>query len=1010
MTAFSGGNRWVGVVALAEPPVPTPLHKIAAFRRAIKRLERIRVSPQLEISRRRFCRILQQLAEGHALADNIGRAAYYLSLANAVNREGAAHRQLPNWVLNDVAHHLNREVARPHPMAMGVHKSKRIASAGHPEWRKNPALTRSLPPGATRKQEPPRTREFVVIDNSDLPCLGDPGQWADGIPLSEGLVKFLAQLGWDARIDTVRSRWLRIACMHASYIYENERALSIGVNSRLLKSFEEVGKRWITLALLDCYVAECQPKTRGAQSSALNDLKSTGNRVIDDCMELADAVILGKGESATSGNHFSRARSVTVRQVLGVVALLGGVEAIRQLCQSSYVKVRAALSRPREWRTLLEGQTRKEPCSWSFSEEGPAHNRMFTACVQDDAGRYAEGVGRGKKEAAQKAAENFLRRYLPAVVARQERDTWAVSAPRPPLIYRNAPAGHRQAVRDLRQLFDLPVGSEPWLCQALTHSSWAYENKVMVADARQRDNGLLAHHGSFVMDSLCTHEHVLRLAATNLRPNEDEARMGTPDNYFCQELFDRLAVGGGVLLSKGQADNPDIAKADVAQAVLAAAWRHRRTHLMDTRPAELHEWLGRFAPVHDGYTKLVNMGAPYGVEVDSIAYESGPDHERRYAVDLIFKSHGAEFTLECDYRRASKSQAKARSAGAVVDLLRTYQDYPADLDGDEKRFISYYVGSQIANAAAVEDRNLQRCVLQGHLGLSALISGEMRAFRRWAGVTSDIVAAAQQADLKNLQSLYARCISQFQRRSLPMTANRIAAFVVWLEALDRELEVEEFAPLSYLAEFSRCVIPDEAVDLSTVVATSAGSRYPNTEEKFDPGAIFLAPIQATIVAMLLTATARWSTSATAIDLGGTEDGALVLVHGLTDGFEECMGPLAELLAELSPSVTCYLNPGDLLIRMTSEEPSDEAEVTSIERAARAALDSASEARHVLTILRRHVSPIVEQIRVFETARTASETDDRTDRYRYLSDASEALDAMSPHVNALKRLANSLADQ
>src|SRR5690606_8381875 len=67
MPAYSGGNRWVGVVSLKEPPVAVPLHKMAAIKQSLSRLGRITVAPGKLMSVRQVCRVLQRLAERHAL-------------------------------------------------------------------------------------------------------------------------------------------------------------------------------------------------------------------------------------------------------------------------------------------------------------------------------------------------------------------------------------------------------------------------------------------------------------------------------------------------------------------------------------------------------------------------------------------------------------------------------------------------------------------------------------------------------------------------------------------------------------------------------------------------------------------------------------------------------------------------------------------------------------------------------------------------------------------------------
>lgn len=996
MTAFSGGNRWVGVVALAEPPSSTPLHKMATFRRAMGRRENIDLGDDVTISKRRFCAALRQLAAYHAAAENFGRATYYFDLAARVNRHGADKGEIAGWVLTDVERQIHDSQAGSNRQAAPTRR--RSFASGKP--------TAAIKADTWN----PPARNTVVIDDTNHPHLPDPGAWADAIPMPDSLVDLLSRHGWTATHEPARLRWLRIACMHSSYLYERERILSSGVNARLLKSFEEVGKRWLALTLLDALLADRPPQGRGEQSTALAKLKSEGESTLDKLLLPLGPALLGKGETAVSQKGASRARSAVHLQVLGLVALMGGVEAIISIARSLYRAIPRDRPPVRDWRTLFDQELGRESVQWEVHEDGPDHDKHFIAQARDQRGRTATGEGRSRKDAMRNAAEAFLRQHLPVVVRRAETAI-PVTTPRQalaePLFGAQLPEPHRHKVTDLRYVFDLPQQSEPWLSQALIHRSWTYENRPAVARLRQEDNGRLAHHGSVVMDALCTHEAVLSLAATNQRPNEDEARTGTPEAAYCERLFDDLAIGGAVLLSYGQSANPDVAKADVAQAVLAVVWRYRGASLLRRRPSELHERLKAFAPVHDGFSELVRRSSPYGIEVDAVTYATGPDHNRRHQADLEFSAESGQALLVGESVLMSKTGAKIRTAITANDLIMTYHER-SKLSTDESDFISFYVWSQIAGAQKVEPRSLRRCVLQGHLGLSMLTADNLGAFRLWAEATAEIVGDITGTALDDLRRFYERCLSDVRRGSFPVTTDRVAALTRWLSSLDPETPCGSSSILPIFAPFANVSPSEDPSHALHVIAGAAGRRPLQVPEGFDEQEILLDTAQCAAVTMLIHATDLWSGARTAIEMEAGDGETLVLVRDLELGFEQTVGPLAELLAELSPSVACYLDQRELLVRVAADEASNVAATTPIEEAAREAIACTAPWRLVATPLLDYVPPIVQHFQAFRSAQARSLTADRTNRYRYLAQARDALDAMAPFLAELRRLTHTIA--
>jgi hypothetical protein len=99
-----------------------------------------------------------------------------------------------------------------------------------------------------------------------------------------------------------------------------------------------------------------------------------------------------------------------------------------------------------------------------------------------------------------------------------------------------------------------------------------YENQAEATTHHQRDNQLLTHHGSVVLDHLARHERTRRTLAQGLVPDEDEARIHTPANEDTARFGTELALAEGVLTSRGESGQRPSTVAGAAQAV-ATAWR-----------------------------------------------------------------------------------------------------------------------------------------------------------------------------------------------------------------------------------------------------------------------------------------------------------------------------------------------------------------------------------------------------------------------------------------------------
>jgi ribonuclease III len=141
---------------------------------------------------------------------------------------------------------------------------------------------------------------------------------------------------------------------------------------------------------------------------------------------LGQHIKLGRGEEATGGRNKSSILSDTVEAVIGAVYLSGGFaasDAVVHLLFDPLMESAAGLGAGLDWKTSLQelsaGHSLGVP-EYVIEDEGPDHEKTFTARVRVGGELYGHGTGRSKKEAEQQAAETA---YTAIVATHGEPDT-----------------------------------------------------------------------------------------------------------------------------------------------------------------------------------------------------------------------------------------------------------------------------------------------------------------------------------------------------------------------------------------------------------------------------------------------------------------------------------------------------------------------------------------------------------------------------------------------------------
>jgi ribonuclease-3 len=130
---------------------------------------------------------------------------------------------------------------------------------------------------------------------------------------------------------------------------------------------------------------------------------------------LGQHIKLGRGEESTGGRTKASILSDTVEAVIGAVYLSGGFVAaveVVHLLFDPLMESAAGLGAGLDWKTSLQELSAEHSLGvpeYVIEDEGPDHEKTFTAQVKVGDELYGHGTGRSKKEAEQQAAETAYR-------------------------------------------------------------------------------------------------------------------------------------------------------------------------------------------------------------------------------------------------------------------------------------------------------------------------------------------------------------------------------------------------------------------------------------------------------------------------------------------------------------------------------------------------------------------------------------------------------------------------
>ncbi len=202
---------------------------------------------------------------------------------------------------------------------------------------------------------------------------------------------------------------LERALTHRSFAYENG---GLPTNERLEFLGDSVLGLVVTDTLFRAHPALSEGRLAKLRAAVVNARALAG--VARD-IGLGDYIKLGRGEESTGGRNKASILSDTVEAVIGAVYLSGGFEGagdVVHLLFDPLMESAARLGAGLDWKTSLQELSAEHSLGvpdYVIEDEGPDHEKTFTARVRVGDELYGHGTGRSKKEAEQQAAETAYR-------------------------------------------------------------------------------------------------------------------------------------------------------------------------------------------------------------------------------------------------------------------------------------------------------------------------------------------------------------------------------------------------------------------------------------------------------------------------------------------------------------------------------------------------------------------------------------------------------------------------
>lgn len=199
------------------------------------------------------------------------------------------------------------------------------------------------------------------------------------------------------------------ALTHSSYINEHKE-LNLESNEKL----EFLGDAVIGLVITE-HLCNLYPDFSEGQLSKMKSrlVSATVLTRLGDELSLGDYLLLGKGEEKSGGKKRESSLANVFESVIGAIYLDSGFKEVSsfilEIFKDKFLSKDIGKDYKSELQEFSQDKFKISPVYNLISERGPEHKKTFEIRVLIKDKEYGRGIGKNKKEAEQKAAENTIK-------------------------------------------------------------------------------------------------------------------------------------------------------------------------------------------------------------------------------------------------------------------------------------------------------------------------------------------------------------------------------------------------------------------------------------------------------------------------------------------------------------------------------------------------------------------------------------------------------------------------
>lgn len=194
------------------------------------------------------------------------------------------------------------------------------------------------------------------------------------------------------------------ALTHSSYGNEH----NVNFNERL----EFLGDAVLELCMSKYLISKTDMQEGDMTKRRAQVVREEALNIYADRLGLSEYLYLGKGEEQTGGRERPAVLADAFEAVLGAVFVEFGFDKAYEVFSRIIIPYIDEAFVIKDFKTMLQELVQADKRTLAYrivNEEGPAHNKRFTAIVlMDDNLIMGRGVGKTKKEAEQEAAHEAL--------------------------------------------------------------------------------------------------------------------------------------------------------------------------------------------------------------------------------------------------------------------------------------------------------------------------------------------------------------------------------------------------------------------------------------------------------------------------------------------------------------------------------------------------------------------------------------------------------------------------